>query len=307
MQGATQPTDAATPSVGGVGWFTATIRRKGAGWPRVTYLCHNGSVPVESRCGSGSVLLHQPPNVMASIRYGGGVVDARGSIAGNTLSRNASGAYSRARVAPTNPGTSPQAAVRDALSLSSQNWRELTDTQREAWIDAAATVQGKYTNRLGQEQQYTGQQLWMKVQMARQAWALGGGTLVGSGEDPPPLTPSPPAVAIASLTAETAGGTTIDLLELDVTGADVANQLLVYASPPVSAGTMRPRSVRFKLIGAFEDWATGNESILTEYAAVYGTAANDGEKIFVQVKRISTTSWREASPLVLSDVLVTGV
>jgi len=37
-----------------------------------------------------------------SIKFGGGVVDARGSLAGNVFSRNKSGAYMRARVTPVN-------------------------------------------------------------------------------------------------------------------------------------------------------------------------------------------------------------
>jgi len=68
------------------------------------------------------------------IKFGGGIVDARGSIAGNTYSRNHYGAFVRARVSPVNPNTARQVAVRAAIAFLSAYWANtLTLAQRTAW------------------------------------------------------------------------------------------------------------------------------------------------------------------------------
>ncbi|GAI27992.1 unnamed protein product, partial [marine sediment metagenome] len=53
---------------------------------------------------------------MALVQYGGGVLDARGSIGGQVHSKNRFGSYIRARTTPVNPQTNRQDAVRVAVS-----------------------------------------------------------------------------------------------------------------------------------------------------------------------------------------------
>lgn len=66
---------------------------------------------------------------------------ASGSVGGLTFSRNAGGAYVRARAVPTNPATDRQTAVRTALGSANQSWDlDLTDDQQNAW-----NVYGKNT------------------------------------------------------------------------------------------------------------------------------------------------------------------
>ena len=68
------------------------------------------------------------------VKFGGGLTDARGSIAGNTFSRNHFGAFVRARVTPTNPNTDRQVHVRASLAFLSARWSNtLTLAQRTAW------------------------------------------------------------------------------------------------------------------------------------------------------------------------------
>lgn len=98
---------------------------------------------------------------MASVQFGGGVTEIRGSIAGNVFSRNAGGAYLRARTTPINPATNRQAAVRDALAEAAQAWNlTLTNAQREAWNDYAAVV--PWQNRLGQQIFLSGQNMYVR-------------------------------------------------------------------------------------------------------------------------------------------------
>lgn len=86
---------------------------------------------------------------MALIKFGGGITEMRGSIAGNTFSRNAYGAYVRSRTKPVNPNTGLQQAVRAALASLTVRWSQTcTAGQRTAWNLYGANV--VMTNKLGE-------------------------------------------------------------------------------------------------------------------------------------------------------------
>lgn len=71
---------------------------------------------------------------MALVKYGGGIVQMSGSIAGNTFARNAYGNYVRARTKPVNPNTARQQGVRAAIATLTTRWSStLTAPQRTAW------------------------------------------------------------------------------------------------------------------------------------------------------------------------------
>ena len=60
---------------------------------------------------------------MALIKYGGGIVDMSGSIAGNTHARNRFGNYMRARTKPVNPNSDRQVAIRAIVSYLAEFWQ----------------------------------------------------------------------------------------------------------------------------------------------------------------------------------------
>jgi len=92
---------------------------------------------------------------MALVKFGGGVVQMSGSIAGDTFARNRYGNYVRARTKPTNPNTPLQQAARSALSSLTVRWSQvLTDAQRIAWNLYGSSVTMK--NRLGENTFLTG-------------------------------------------------------------------------------------------------------------------------------------------------------
>ena len=83
-----------------------------------------------------------------------------GSIAGLTASRNRGGLYFRARAVPTNPNTTQQQAVRQALATLVDAWTTvLSPAQRAAW-DVYA-VNTPVFNRLGASIILTGQQFYI--------------------------------------------------------------------------------------------------------------------------------------------------
>jgi len=86
---------------------------------------------------------------MALVKFGGGITQMSGSIAGNTFARNRYGNYVRARTKPVNPNTAAQGAIRSAVSWCTERWRNtLSGIQRVAWGNYADAVAMK--NKLGE-------------------------------------------------------------------------------------------------------------------------------------------------------------
>jgi hypothetical protein len=64
-----------------------------------------------------------------------------GSVGGLTYSHNQGGMYCRARAVPTNPNTSFQQTLRNAMGQLTTRWGQtLTQTQRDAWAVFATNV-----------------------------------------------------------------------------------------------------------------------------------------------------------------------
>ena len=92
---------------------------------------------------------------MALIKYGGGIVQMSGSIAGDVHARNRFGNYTRSRTKPVNPKSTRQVLIRECLANLVQRWRAtLTAGQRTAWATYAAAV--AMNNRLGETVYLTG-------------------------------------------------------------------------------------------------------------------------------------------------------
>jgi len=108
---------------------------------------------------------------MALIKFGGGVVQMTGSIAGNTFARNRYGNYVRARTKPTNPNTARQQSVRAALAFLSERWAgTLTDAQRTAWNLYGSSV--IMTNKLGESMNLSGFNHYIRSNTIRKAFGL---------------------------------------------------------------------------------------------------------------------------------------
>jgi len=92
---------------------------------------------------------------MALVKFGGGIIEMRGSIAGTVFSRNKGGNYARAKTTPINPNTGLQVAVRAALAELTVIWSStLTTAQRTAWNLYAASVQ--VINKIGESVNISG-------------------------------------------------------------------------------------------------------------------------------------------------------
>jgi hypothetical protein len=135
---------------------------------------------------------------MAIIKAGPIIGDIRGSVGGQTFSRNRFGAYSRQRVVPVNPSSDRQNAVRVAMNQLQVRFRTtLTAAQQDGWRDYA---QGTPTlNRLGDTIHMTAINAYIRGNVIK---LLAGETPV----DAPPTTPGIAAIPILAITGTAAGG-----------------------------------------------------------------------------------------------------
>lgn len=131
---------------------------------------------------------------MALVKYGAGVIDMRGSVAGTTFSKNRSGQYARARTKPVNPNTARQDDVRSALSLVTVRWAQtLTALKRTAWNLYASNVAMK--NRLGETIYLSGFNHYIRSNVIRVLW---GATPVDDGPTVFELPAQDPALAVTA-------------------------------------------------------------------------------------------------------------
>lgn len=137
---------------------------------------------------------------MALVRFGGGIVQMSGSIAGQTHARNRFGNYIRARTKPVNPKSPRQVAARIAIMYLAEQWREspMSDAKRAAWETYADSV--NWQNKLGEVIKLTGYQHYIRTNAALVAI---GGTRVDDGPTDLGLPAGDPAFIVSNCSEAT--------------------------------------------------------------------------------------------------------
>lgn len=109
---------------------------------------------------------------MALVKFGGGIVQMSGSIAGNTHARNRYGNYVRARTKPVNPNSARQVSIRSSLAELTTRWSQtVTAVQRTAWNLYGSSV--AMTNKLGETVYLTGFNHYLRSNIMRNRVGLG--------------------------------------------------------------------------------------------------------------------------------------
>lgn len=137
---------------------------------------------------------------MALVKYGGGIVQMSGSIAGNTHARNRFGNYTRSRTKPVNPKSARQMGARIAIMYLAEQWREspMDDAKRLAWETYADSV--NWNNKLGESVKLTGFNMFIR---GNAAMLRAGGSLVINGPSAGGLPPGDTELAaIANATTQ---------------------------------------------------------------------------------------------------------
>lgn len=108
---------------------------------------------------------------MALVKFGAGITDMRGSIAGTVFSRNRYGNYARGRTVPVNPNSDRQQAVKNIMADLVNAWSQiLTPADRALWGTYAAAT--NFVNKLGETITLTGYNHFVRSNIARQSSGL---------------------------------------------------------------------------------------------------------------------------------------
>lgn len=213
---------------------------------------------------------------MATIRFGGGVSEIRGSIGGTTFSRTRAGAIARSRTKPVNTPSAARAAVRTLFGTVSKLWRDLTDSQRTNWNTTA--VSWPQVNKMGETYTPSGQALFNKL---NNSLSLAGQPTIDA------ITP-PVAFDIPDFALDTFSKATGELSIIDSIPAAVDQKIVVSATPVVSSGVQNVDNL-FKQI-AVEDPAASID-VSAGWEAVYGqpiTGLTVGDIVWLKVEVLNT-------------------
>ena len=101
---------------------------------------------------------------MGLIKYGGGVVQISGKVAGNVFARNRYGDYMKSWKKPTNPSTAAQQNIRNIMAQMKDLWAALSAAQREAWETYATNT--PVTNKLGDSVNLSGFNMFCRTNTA---------------------------------------------------------------------------------------------------------------------------------------------
>lgn len=227
---------------------------------------------------------------MALVRFGQGVAEMRGSIAGVTFGRNRSGAYARNRTVPVNPNTQAQADSRYLFSQTAFAYTQLTAVQKEQWKQYAKLT-SFFVNKLGESYTPSGRQLFqycnMNLAIVQATQVVSSGTFIGIQYGPIPaitvpifdLTqkPDPPTFVgeEKSFSAVVAGGS-LTQLKSDANAnppnaTDDIQRIIVEATPFVRP-SIENLKASYRLITTISVTAATDLDILTSYTSRFEPA-----------------------------------
>lgn len=124
---------------------------------------------------------------MAIVKFGPTVVGARGTIAGTIFSANKSGPFVRAWSKGANQKSELQSAHRNTLGDIASTWRDLSQAQRDDWIDYADDPAQEKTNSLGETFSASGFNWFVEINLNLEA--AGAARRVDAPTFVPPVAP----------------------------------------------------------------------------------------------------------------------
>lgn len=201
-----------------------------------------------------------------------------GKLGGNIYSRNKGGAYVKQWVSPINPNTPAQSLTRQRFSDLSNDWKGLTQTQRDTWNSAAPNFPIK--DRLGETIVLSGQQLYMKFNR----------NLQSAGLSPISVAPAPKVVANPQFGAVTVAPGAFEVgFTPDPLGA--GDYLVIEATAVKSAGVNFVSRSSFKQVFVAPAAAVSPADILAEYDAIFGSGSlQTGSKVFLRMRIVDRTT-----------------
>lgn len=215
------------------------------------------------------------------------VTDATGKIGGSVFGKGRAGHTVRNNAMPVKRFTNVQQQAKQQLSTLSQNWKGLTQAQRDSWNAAAPDFPRQIW---GNTYTPTGANLYV---IMNQGLLLASSAIVTL-----PTDGAPPA-ALLTLTL---GTITTALLPIVFTPTPIGatEKIVIQATRPLSPGkTSIANEFRDLLVTAVSD--TSPHAAGAAYIAKFG-APVVGKKIFIRAYVISTTSGIRSLPLQASGI-----
>jgi hypothetical protein len=221
---------------------------------------------------------------MAKIKFGNVIVDMKGSIAGNTYSKNKGGAYSRVKVVPSNPQSTAQMAVRAIFTVLSQAWRGLSAVQRQSWISGV----GNYAriNNMGDSHNLSGNSLFVSLNK----------NLADVGLPQIDVCPSPESVETVDVSVASADNSaqTVTLTLGAVVPANTS--LKLFMTEALSAGVASP-GTKLRQIASYGNGDAAALAPTAAYLAKFGTVGDAGAKIFYEIVPVNETTGQKGASI----------
>lgn len=238
------------------------------------------------------------------------MVDAiSGKLNGTIFSHNKGGQYVRSRSLVSNPQTTAQVLARSIFTTISQQWRELNEKARQAWIQAAGTV--TYQNRLGDSKNYTGKALFQRINQNIQ---LVGGTLL----DNPPEFEGIKGFTGAATPLQMAVDPSHDKMGIKakykIEADGPTTKYLVESTPGLSPGISNAKN-EFRVVAVIDEPANGTSLDVNEdpddpstpvtdrYIEVFGVPAPN-TKVFLRITPINPATGERGIPMQTFGVTV---
>lgn len=216
---------------------------------------------------------------MAIVRFGGGIMDMRGSHGGITASTNKGGAHIKRRTGATHPKTQRTGIPKARLSQCLQLWSNtLSDAQRLSWNVYASS--NPRVNTLGDVHSLSGQQMFCSLNLTMLAIAQ------TPYHDPPVSTGIGTISAVLPL-LDTGSASVQVQVNRATSGPNDA--WVCFMSPPLSAGRLANYS-NWKQVATSGTFGS-LVNIKPAYLSIFGgvpTAA--GQKSFFKVALANTVS-----------------
>lgn len=217
---------------------------------------------------------------MAKIKFGAMMVDASGKLGGQVFSKNRGGAYIRTKATPLNPQTTSQMAIRGIFASVSSAWSGLSEAGRQSFNNLVSSY--ARTDIFGDLRNPSGKNLFQRLNQ----------NLVISGQPQITTCVQPSEVPFANVTGVTieAGATEMNL---SFEGDTSDSKMVIWATPPVSAGTSFVKN-KLRQIAVLDGQAAATVNVVSHYIAKFG-AFDEDSNIYFGVRVINANG--QASPM----------
>ncbi len=211
------------------------------------------------------------------IKWGALVVAGSGKVGGHVAARNSSGAYLRTKVTPVNPKTVDQIAARARLGANAKAWGGITQDQRDAWNQNSVDFNSK--NIFGDKIKLSGINVFSRLN--NNLLLIGETTL-----DTPPVAESFAGPTTVSVVSNVQGGVLTISPDFAV---PVGAKGVVRMTSPQSAGKKFVKS-EFRVIDIADAGSAAPYDVAAAYQAKFGALPLEGQKVFVEIYLISTST-----------------